>query len=505
MPKKAPKMSTPGASPPRNRRISLPYAESPAMSDNSPNSSPSVLSPLVRTHLSRSDLNDIDKKSREIRNARRYFSEMSARGYEEAGDRGLGGSPGISNQEQSKLLLYKEKLASFKRAKELELEIQTETMKCVKRAYHSEESSMNASTYETQIGELVSSIQNLKATLSAINEQSSKVVGYIIDNESFEAEEFVNDWSFIDFLLRLYEEPAGSQTSVKFHRTPNAQESFRKSVISSYGSSLDQNNCWCVIGGCKVGKSSLRAAHIVAHNVGELHAKYLFGAAPNQRTGHLMSPENGLPICQPYERLLDEARIAIAPGNSRGGGYQRDWKIVILDPSLLNDSVVYQPGNLPWGKRLDGLRLSFRNEFRPKARYLYFSFVANVLRRQRGNAPKWWEAIQSYMDTPAWVTPGEWIRTSTLRRLARRIGQTMEYSSQNPSSILPSLAEDDKNPRGGGKGGQVGGNPFAALSGGDREESDDDSDGDYKVEGGDDVFGNSGKMSNRNIFTNFKG
>ncbi|KAI2465830.1 hypothetical protein F4781DRAFT_435013 [Annulohypoxylon bovei var. microspora] len=402
---------------------SFSYAGLPSGYRSSGDASPSPLSPLLRRELGTQVSKDHDIKVDAATLAKRNFSESALSSYQAQGSDAP--TKLTANEfESAKFSYYKHRLDKYTDSKEKELECHTNALLHLKEVFYGETPAIARNDYNKQFQALLTSILDTKATLVALKEQSAKMVGFMIDNERFQSEEETNDWSLIDSIIRLYKEPAGAQQSIKMPpRTPDVQERYRRRAIKAYDTEVAPMKFWCVISGTAINPSMLRVAHIVPQNVGEVHANYLFGEAADKRIGHLMSPQNSLPIFTPYEELLDSARIAIVPENL-DSTREIDWKVVVLDPTFLEEDSVY---SLPWGKQLDGLSLKFRNDFRPKARYLYFSFVVNALRRQRCNAPGWWDTIHSHLDAPMWATPGEWIRTSTLRRLSRRMGHAMDF------------------------------------------------------------------------------
>ncbi|KAI0440538.1 hypothetical protein F4803DRAFT_553017 [Xylaria telfairii] len=83
----------------------------------------------------------------------------------------------------------------------------------------------------------------------------------------------------------------------------------------------------------------------------------------------------------------------------------------------------------PTGKALHGRTLEFLTDHRPSIRYLYFAFVINILRRQRFEVDGWWRDRLEYADIiPA---PGKWIRETTLRKLAVRMGHLPTDDASN--------------------------------------------------------------------------
>jgi len=73
-------------------------------------------------------------------------------------------------------------------------------------------------------------------------------------------------------------------------------------------------------------------------------------------------------------------------GAPRLGQDSEQLEVVVLDEEERTNtsSRLY-----PFGSSLHHQRLTFRSDFRPAKRYLYFAFAMNILRRQRQDVPGW--------------------------------------------------------------------------------------------------------------------
>ncbi|KAF2964520.1 hypothetical protein GQX73_g9067 [Xylaria multiplex] len=217
-----------------------------------------------------------------------------------------------------------------------------------------------------------------------------------VDAEMWNKRAHAEDWAYIDQVVSRIQEPSGATVTMKNPRDPGKQERWRKDVIKAYGTKNDR-------GGDMV------------YNVGEPAAVHLFGPSDNS-DGHIWSVRNGIPLCTEYERMLDDARIAIMPTTDGSG-----LMVVILDEAEREEEC--DPTDpFPTGKALHGRTLQFLTDYRPSMRYLYFAFVINILRRQRFEVDGWWKDRLEYTDILFFPNPGKWIRETTLRKLAVRIG-----------------------------------------------------------------------------------
>ncbi|GAW15336.1 hypothetical protein ANO14919_047450 [Xylariales sp. No.14919] len=236
-----------------------------------------------------------------------------------------------------------------------------------------------------------------------------------VDAEMWNKRAHPEDWAYIDQLVSRIQEPSGATVTTKNPRDPVKQERWRKDVIKAYGAKNDKEKIWCPISRQHLSSWMTTAAHIVRYRVGEPAAAHLFGPSDNS-DGHIWSVRNGIPLCKEYEQMLDDARIAIVPTTDGSG-----LMVVILDEAEREKE--WDPtDHFPTGKALHGRTLEFLTDHRPSMRYLYFAFVINILRRQRFEVDGWWKDRLEYADIPFFPTPGKWIRETTLRKLAVRIG-----------------------------------------------------------------------------------
>ena len=193
---------------------------------------------------------------------------------------------------------------------------------------------------------------------------------------------------------------------------------------------------WCPISKRYSFGEQMAAAHIVPHSIGEISCSYLF----NERytTGHLFNPKNGLLIHSFFEKAIDKAQIAIVP--VEGDILTSNLKVVVLDQAILKRNL--SPAfDFDW-KSLHGLQLEFRNENRPGLRYLYFNFLVSTFRRRRLEYTGWRSDLSRYAEGKMWGSPGKWLRGSSVRAIARRVGHEPDLESFLDTTNLP-LEDDD--------------------------------------------------------------
>ncbi|KAI1166169.1 hypothetical protein F5B18DRAFT_94120 [Nemania serpens] len=262
---------------------------------------------------------------------------------------------------------------------------------------------------EREIGELL--VEGIHMRTSTY-----EIAAKEVDTERWNKLAYAEDCSYIELLASRLKEPSGSTVTMKNPRDPNKQDRWRKAVIKAYGSEHARGTrVWCPINQQYEAPGGITAAHIVRYNVGELAAAHLFGPLDDS-AGHIWSIRNGIPLTSRYEEMLDDGRIAIVP--TKDG---KDLMVAVLDEAerstLLLDPTAMDPDQV-----LHGRTLMFLNDHRPALRYLYFCFAMNLLRRQKFEVDGWWKDRIEYADTPFFPTPGKWVRETTLRKLAIRIG-----------------------------------------------------------------------------------
>ena len=319
---------------------------------------------------------------------------------------------------EATIKLHRERLGSMQAA----MKILVNDYKEGKSALRADEYQAVLQAQETAIGDQLNKVVSLVDSQFRITAQMRQDVAlqqFVQDVEPF-------DWAYIDLVLTRFQVPTGAKVVFKNPRDDdNHQTTFRNEVLKLYNSSAPPAEdgtpqFFCVISGKPV--TNMCAAHIVKHNVTEVVAERLFGKAGHQR-GHLYNPANGIPIAKGFERMLDKSEIVIIPGDKPGS-----WKVHCL------------------GKKKDfhGRHLTFRSDFRPAARFLYFRFLASILLRQRHEVDTWWQDRMEFGGGEMWASPGDYLRTSLMNNLARTIGQVPQGEADKIFPLDPSASPDDK-------------------------------------------------------------
>ncbi|KAL1845114.1 hypothetical protein VTK73DRAFT_1096 [Phialemonium thermophilum] len=373
----------------------------------------------IRSHLSGDAQASVGAGADDLEREKRSFSEISATYAREAAAHAAKRAKGSSDEIDAAMHRAADKLvqahldyhkAALRKA-EGDLAI-------LKKDYADGLASLTAAQYANAVRDLEVEIGNERSTVVTLHHSKYVIAADALTDLALNKAVSVPSWSYIDLLISRYRTPRRAREVLQVHRKQDKQAQFRADVLRSYSAQRGDLTAFCVVSGKFWPKSFVRAAHIVRHNVGEVPAEHIFGPAPDGK-GHIWHPSNGLPMLQIYEELFDDGEIAIVPDTTVAGG----WKVVFFDPQYA--STLQQDEDCPYGSQLHERRLTFRSDFRPRARYLYYAFCINMLRRQRHAVPGWNVDRMTYGLRDVWASPTKYLRTSTLQLLACEIAQLL--------------------------------------------------------------------------------
>ena len=239
----------------------------------------------------------------------------------------------------------------------------------------------------------------------------------------------------------------GINTAGQGRRNASEQSKFRDALISAYDSRNAQNWIWDPIIKKYVSKFDAKAAHLFAYRHGQDVMNAIFGP---MNPPELMSPLNGLMVCSEIEDRLDKGFFAIVPRlpdnpNNEAtiawtNSQPKEYKIRILNfqhPDI--DKIVHpqvQAEELTW-RKLDGANVEFRNDFRPRARYLYFHFCLQVLRLSWSHQQKNATTLKKELGRVYWGTRGRYLPRNMLKAFVEELGH--EYDA-----LLEGAVEDEE-------------------------------------------------------------
>ena len=158
----------------------------------------------------------------------------------------------------------------------------------------------------------------------------------------------------------------------------------------------------------------------------------------------LYSPLNGMYMNREAKEFLDKCYYTIIPDVSdlSSASWEKwrtsnpkEYKIKILsqDSKFLDEQIPIMKGDTDtkeaktW-RQLDGQRLQFSSEYRPRARYLYYCYCYAILicayhakEKRRDDRP-----LREDVGRPYWGTGGSYMRAAYITALAKHVGQKYE-------------------------------------------------------------------------------
>ncbi|KAJ2995686.1 hypothetical protein NUW58_g1205 [Xylaria curta] len=365
-----------------------------------------LLRPSVQRTLPRDSLELIEMSLNIYREKKRDFSNLSAISAQS--------SPHKLTKVEQKTGDVEDYLPGIRqkiKMADTAFETKQSILKEVKKTWENGSNKMTRGQFQAETKLLEEEIGDLLVVKAGMRTSTYELAGREVDTERWDKRTHNDDWAYLDLLLSRMQELSGSTVTMKATRDENKQSRWRQAVFKAYG--RDNDEVWCPITRLWFPASCITAAHIVRYNVTELAAEHLFGPAKDPN-GHIWSTKNGIPLQCGYEKMLDDAKIAIIPTTDG-----KDLKVVVLDHNLIEGEEAKEQSAM---QQLHGRILEFKTDHRPAMLYLYFNFAMNLLRRQRYAVDGWWKGQVRYTEVPFFATPGKWVREATLRSLAVRVG-----------------------------------------------------------------------------------
>ncbi|XXH05758.1 hypothetical protein Hte_012194 [Hypoxylon texense] len=249
-------------------------------------------------------------------------------------------------------------------------------------------------------------------------------------------------------------------------RSRSEQSKFKNDLIEAYDAAFTNPRkptsiqfLHDVATGKKQRKDIIRAAHIVPHSLGRDMQAALFGESVE---GELDTPYNGILVDRYVEKAMDDGAIAIVPDlcdnpptkevaewKSREPKEYK-WQVIDGDAESLDQALLElddPEGEVFTVRELHGRRLSFRNDKRPRARYLYFLFIVAQLRLAWRHAyhPDPSEVLGKRLGKGFWATKGHYLKRSFLRAVAEEIGHDDNAAVNTPPAPDDGGDSDDDN------------------------------------------------------------
>lgn len=215
-------------------------------------------------------------------------------------------------------------------------------------------------------------------------------------------------------------------------RDKKIQGDFRNKMFEVYGSRHPTEDwAWCPIISEWFPKSDTRASHLFAYMHGQDTMDAIFGKT---QPPELFSPRNGLILAKYVEDVFDSGKIVIVPDLPNRlttvellawlKQEPREYRTRIIDTTWDQLDRKIHPITSLRGRDLDNKRLEFLTPFRPAARYLYFHYCMQVLRRnwQQNSDGGASHVLRNETGKPYWGTPGRYLPRNMLMAFVEELG-----------------------------------------------------------------------------------
>lgn len=213
-------------------------------------------------------------------------------------------------------------------------------------------------------------------------------------------------------------------------RNPKDQQNFRAALLEvSKANHPDprSDTFWCPITSRYYTSDNLVAAYVFGYHLGQEAMDAIFGT---MCTPELFSPHNGILMSPQTEKMFDAGHIVIVPRlpvDASPAQIQfwhctqpKDYKIRVLNPGAKGMNKYIEDTQILW-KDIDEKVVTFRSDFRPRARYLYYHYCAAMLKKSWNNdGPA--KALRDELGKPYWGTRGEYMSRSMLMAFVEEMG-----------------------------------------------------------------------------------
>ena len=249
-------------------------------------------------------------------------------------------------------------------------------------------------------------------------------------------------------------------------RSSSAQGEFRTNMIDVYNSKDPDPRkrfLWCPIVKDWFDARFTSASHLFAYMHGQDTMDAIFGPTD---TPELFSPLNGLILSTAVEDIFDKGFLTIVPRlpdlPSReqvalwNASKPKEYKIFIIDHNYSEMDLMIRPGSDQTWRDLDGTNVEFRSDFRPRARYAFFHYCVQILRKA-WREQRTGETLKREFDKWYWGTPGRFLPKNMLLGLVEELGHEWE-------NLMNKVMEDEEDKKGARKENAADGNNEILLA-----------------------------------------
>lgn len=227
---------------------------------------------------------------------------------------------------------------------------------------------------------------------------------------------------------------------------------FRKSLIAAHDAKHpEHDSLWCPIRKDWCSAVSTKAVHFFPSMHGQEVMDAIFGPTASKE---LFSPLNGIIVSAGINYLFNKGFMVIVPRISDNPSAAevslwnqsnpKEYKIRILG----RDSITYNQTIAPYSPRkwkdLDGTNVEFRNDFRPRARYVYFHYCVQML-RYAWREQRHGQSLKKQLEKSYWGTPGRYLPRNMLMALVEEMGHEYEKLLEGATDDeAPDMDEDSE-------------------------------------------------------------
>ena len=270
----------------------------------------------------------------------------------------------------------------------------------------------------------------------------SKIYGAQAEKTRSKAEKFNFRRPYLQVSTMGAESGLSSIKHSRRQRDKSLQSAFRSDLILQMGSDhpeLDRpDDLWCPVTHMYWPMEATVAGHLFPWTCGEDTMDAIFGR-PDSGHSELFKAENGILWSTGAEQRFEGGHFVIVPDIPNQPTKQqidaweasdpKEYKVRVLNPTHTLIRAKFLGTDITWAD-LDNRRLQFKTTFRPRARYLYFTYCAAMLRRSLMG--KHLEASSADI----WGVPGRYMPKRMLMGFVEHMGREYEF-------LLKGAIEDD--------------------------------------------------------------
>jgi len=268
------------------------------------------------------------------------------------------------------------------------------------------------------------------------------------------------EWSSRRTFMQLFtSSPLGLniKESIAGRRDSKLQVTFRRDIIQEYGLASPNipKYVWSIFSQRYEPVQHFTVSRIVAWKHGQEMMTAIFGPDSKEE---LFSASNGLLLPTVIEEQFDSGMLAIVPAikdptsKAEVSLWQsqdpREYKIKIFDGGRSTlDGIAMEylttGGTVVKFRDLDGMKLKFLGNFRPRARYLYFHYCCQVLRYvwNKGAHEKSIHTMAEQKGIFAWGTVGKYMAQDQMRAFVEELDHEFEPLIHNADESLNTEAD----------------------------------------------------------------